>query len=57
MCEEYTPYEDEIYTPYDEEIEGLCPSEIDDMIDDPYINLWDYEDETDEEDYYDEGEY
>ena len=56
MCEEYTPCDEEIYTPCDEELEGLCPSEIDAMIDDPYINVWDYNDEMDEE-YFDEEEY
>ena len=55
MSEEYIPYTDEIYTPEDEEIMGLCPSEIDEMIDDPYTNIWD--DGVDEEYFYDDEDY
>ena len=57
MCSEnYIAWEEELNTPCDEELEGLCPSEIDAMIEDPCINIW-ADDEYDEEEFYDEEEY
>lgn len=57
MSEKYTAWEEELITPDPEQLEGLCPTEISDMIENPIMNIWEEYDEFDEEEYMDEEDY